>query len=82
MRISLRYRGIEYERNLSISELTSEETNSITQRSQIDTLNQVYVVLRYRGILYIRCRIGSNQSNEILFLRLPAAVSKLAGARS
>lgn len=58
MRITLRYRGVKYERDFYRPETSSESTPTVSQLVsqpiQADLLTHTFVILRYRGVLYIR----------------------------
>jgi hypothetical protein len=74
MNINLRYRGATYSRNF----LTPQhvENNAATRLSS-NASNPTFVILRYRGILYIRGHFHPEQSDQIRFV-IPPIVSKLA----
>lgn len=75
MNINLRYRGVVYNRNFLIPQ-RALENNAATQLSS-KASNHTFVILRYRGIFYIRGYLNSGQSDQLRFV-MPPNVSKLA----
>ncbi|WNZ24761.1 hypothetical protein HJG54_19215 [Leptolyngbya sp. NK1-12] len=82
MRITLRYRGVKYERDFYRPETGSEAMPTVlqlvSQPIQADLLTHTFVILRYRGVLYIRGIFKSEQTPEIRFMQIPAVISKSA----